>query len=261
MSRVLADRAVMLAAARHFFSKRGVMEVDCSALRLYPTADAHIEPLRAGNFYLHTSPEYAMKTLLCLGSGDIYQLGHVFRANEEGRRHRPEFTLAEWYRLGFSLQQMIDETIAFAELFIGPRPVQQFSYAEAFARFAPNDERDPHLVLATVIEPAFDPHFFTVITDFPPHEAALAQIHQGVAKRFELFCEGLELANGYFELEDPQEYRLRGVGDEELLAALEERGLPPCSGVAVGFDRLMMARHATDDIKDVLHDFTQELYQ
>ncbi len=243
----LKSRAQMLERSRAFFKERGILEVDCAALRNYPTADAHIEPIRAGRQYLHTSPEHAMKALLVEGSGDIYQLGHVFRAGEEGRRHRPEFTMAEWYRLGFSLQEMIDETIAFAQLFVGKRPIRQISYWSLFDGYPPIEER--HRLLATEIEQTLDG--MVVVTDFPAEEAALARIEGGAALRFELFVDGVEVANGYDELLDPDEHRTRGVLDADFQAAID-KGLPPCCGVAVGFDRLMMLKLDTDNIADVI---------
>jgi lysyl-tRNA synthetase class 2 len=222
------------------------MEVDCTALREFPTADAHIEPIRAGRWYLHTSPEHAMKELMVEGSGDIYYLGHVFRGEEMGKRHRPEFTMVEWYREGFSLQQMIDETVELVKLFVGDRPVKQVEYWSLFEGRPEMEER--HRLLATEIEPALEG--IVVVTDFPAEEAALARIEGESALRFEVFCDGYELANGYDELLDCEEHKRRGVVDKPFLAALE-KGLPACCGVAVGFDRLMMVRHGVDDIADV----------
>jgi lysyl-tRNA synthetase class 2 len=187
-----------------------------------------------------------MKELMVEGSGDIYYLGHVFRGEEMGKRHRPEFTMVEWYREGFSLQQMIDETVELVKLFVGDRPVKQVEYWSLFEGRPEMEER--HRLLATEIEPALEG--IVVVTDFPAEEAALARIEGESALRFEVFCDGYELANGYDELLDCEEHKRRGVVDKPFLAALE-KGLPACCGVAVGFDRLMMVRHGVDDIADV----------
>lgn len=264
MSPALSDRAQMLARARQFFAEREIMEVDCAALSPYASIDRHIDLIEAQvlgrRMFLHSSPEYAMKRLLAGGSGDIYQLGHVFRDGEEGARHRPEFTMAEWYRLGFTFQEMINETVDFVHLFIGEQPVKQLTYTDLFALHGglPHSQNDQHLMLATVIEPALDPKTTHVVTHFPADQAALARVEGDHALRFEVFAGGLELANGYDELLDADEHRRRFAAagkpdlpvDEPFLEALEN--LPPCCGVAVGFDRLMMIRAKTDQITDVI---------
>jgi elongation factor P--(R)-beta-lysine ligase len=255
----------MLAQARLFFANRGIMEVDCGALSPYASIDRHIDLIEARvsgrRMFLHSSPEYAMKRLLVEGSGDIYQLGHVFRDGEEGPRHRPEFTMAEWYRLAFSFQQMIDETIAFTALFVGERTTRQLTFEKLFASHGgiPADHTEMHRMLALEIEPSLDPDVTHIITHFPASEAALAQVDGDHALRFELFVGGFEVANGYQELEDPGEHRRRfaeanrpDYPEDELFLSALERGLPPCCGVAVGFDRLMMARHSVAQIGEIL---------
>ncbi len=253
----------MLAQSRQFFAERSIMEVDCAALSPYASIDRHIDLIEARvlgeRMFLHSSPEYAMKRLLAKGSGDIYQLGHVFRDGERGARHRPEFTMAEWYRLGFTFQQMIDETVAFVHLFIGDQDVVQLTYSQLFASHGgvPPEPEAQHLMLATVIEPALDPKITHVVTHFPADQAALARVDGKHALRFEVFAGGFELANGYDELRDAAEHRRRFTAagkphlpvDEPFLNSL--RDLPPCCGVAVGFDRLMMIRHQASDIADV----------
>jgi len=263
MSPALNDRAKMLAQARQFFADRSIMEVDCAALSPYASIDRHIDLIEAHvcgeRMFFHSSPEYAMKRLLASGSGDIYQLGHVFRDGERGSRHRPEFTLAEWYRLGFTFQQMIDETVEFVHLFTGDQKVVQMTYSQLFAPHGgvPSKPEKQHLLLATVIEPALDPKITHVVTHFPADQAALARVDGEYALRFEVFAGGYELANGYDELRDADEHRRRFTAadkphlpvDEEFLSSLQE--LSPCCGVAVGFDRLMMIRLNTDHIDDV----------
>jgi lysyl-tRNA synthetase class 2 len=237
-----------------------------------------------------------MKRLLSRGSGDIYYLGHVWRHEEAGRSHSPEFLIAEWYRLGFSFQQMIDETIAFTELFVGTRPHHALTYRQAFRTYAHIDpytaslnelrqacqrfqgypvedsSRDDllNLLLALTVEPHFDTDAITILFHYPASQAALArQIEDDghtVAERFEVYCGGLELANGYHELADAKEQRARFIADNEqrqqagkepypideaLIEALA-RGLPDCCGVAVGMDRLLMLQHKAPTIADVM---------
>ncbi len=295
----------MLGATRGFFAAKGVMEVDCPALSPLASVDPYIDLIPAllnghERLFLHSSPEYGMKRLVSQGMGDIYQLSHVFRDNESSERHRHEFTMIEWYRLGFTLQAMAEETCELIRLFVGQRASVTMSYREAFQRFAGVDPfvasveeirfalsrwgveglsdailADPEalldLTLSYLVQPSLDPEKLTIITHFPANQAALARTVdlQGevVAERFEVYCRGLELANGYRELTDPQEQERRfnvanaarlkrGAEslpmDTSLIEALRE-GLPDCSGVAVGFDRLMMIRHSVGEIGLVIH--------
>ncbi len=296
-------RAQMLAAARRFFSDRRVMEVETPALVQYGVTDVHLQNLRcissalpATAGYLHTSPEYHMKRLLAAGAPDIYQICKVFRDAERGRRHHPEFSMIEWYRLGFTLEQMIAETCALIETLAAiagnaPGETEQLSYRDAFLRATGLDPLsatvtelaglakqklsgqldetllrqlgdDPaalqDLLMSHLVIPGLNRTGLVVIHRYPAAQAALARIDpadQRVAERFEVFHAGLELANGYHELSDPAEQRRRFTADRQhrkkaglpaadpdpaLLAALDH-GLPDCSGVAIGFDRILMS--------------------
>jgi len=301
---VLKDRAACLAKARAFFAERGVLEVDTPLLSHAAPVDEHIEVFRValpeGTFgYLHTSPEYAMKRLLSEGVGDIYQLSHVFREGETGRLHNPEFTMAEWYRIGIGYTAMIEESLDFIRCFLGPLPSESISYRDAFQTFAGVDylhatpaellqviktqgialsdeaqewdkETLLQLILGYVVEPHFGREKLTVLFDYPSSEAALARTRQKseevVADRFEIYYQGIELCNGYYELIDPFEQRKRfeeanyariAMGkpalpiDEQFIAALE-KGVPDCCGVAVGFDRIMLLRHKGTSLNQVL---------
>jgi lysyl-tRNA synthetase class 2 len=302
---VLEQRAQALARVREFFAKRSVLEVDTPIVVNAPVTDVHIHsaevrfPDAAGRYYLHTSPEFAMKRLIAAGSGDIYQICHVARGLERGRQHNAEFTLIEWYRLGYSLEQLMDEVEALARLVLGLRPVhlrgERISYAEAFKAaldidpltasneelretahlhgFEPNTgtERDELLefLMGAKIGPQLGKHALTFVHRYPASQAALARLDPQdprCALRFELYCEGMELANGFHELasadeqrarfeQDLTERRRRGLPangmDEYLLAALES-GLPDCAGVAVGFDRLVMLLTGARTIDDVI---------
>lgn len=300
----LKDRATMLAKSRHFFAERAILEVDCPLLSPRAAIDAHIDLIPAFYQekevrYLHSSPEYGMKRLLAEGIGDIYQLAHVFRDGEWGVKHNPEFMMAEWYRVGFHLEQMISETLAFISLFLGPLPYKIISYRELFLEFTGMDyttsssetlfayiqkKNIPHyssllsegkdallnLILGSIIEPKLGQGECTVLTYYPATQAALARKrwHQGeeVAERFEIYYQGIELCNGYHELTMVEEQIERFTTsnkervllgkkplptDDLFLKALE-KGLPDCCGVAVGFDRLMMLRHQSQNIAEIL---------
>lgn len=280
----------MLARARAFFAERGVLEVDTGALVKCPPNDSNIDVIAVDhdNGFLHTSPEYAMKRLLSEGIGDCYFLGHVYRKGELGDLHNPEFTMAEWYRLGISFADMIQETCDFLFLFFGPKPIRLLSYREAFKQYvgidysrASLDElhhlthsswpRDTCLyyLITHNIEPNLGHKELTVLTDFPLSEAALACVVEKngelVAERYEIYHEGVELTNGYHELSDATELRRRfeeknsarlaeGKApyalDEKFLASLKT--LPDCCGVALGFDRALMLRHKLKSIKPVI---------
>jgi len=284
---------------RAFFSDRKILEVDTPILSHTAPIDTHIEVMAIQNNqgYLHTSPEYAMKRLLSAGIGDIYQLSHVFRAEEAGRLHNPEFTMIEWYRIGVPFQFLIDETLQLIQLFLGNIPIHIYTYSQAFIKFVgidhktatpsdlkqiaeqnnlplPSDagtwDKDSflHFLMAFLIEPQFAG--LNIIQDFPSTQAALAKICQVgdelVAERFEVYYNGIELANGFHELTDPVEQRQRFVKanlerqklgkeilplDENFLSALEQ-GLPDSCGVAVGFDRLLMLQLNKNSLAEIL---------
>lgn len=280
----------MLARSRAFFAERNVLEIDCGALVRRPPLDSNIECIgvdQDGGF-LHTSPEYALKRLLSEGIGDCYFLGHVYRKGELGPLHNPEFTMVEWYRLNISFEAMIEETCEFLSLFFGVQPIRYLGYREAFETYVGIDYAGAPLealqkltqsawpketclqyLISHQIEPRLGQGELTVLTDFPPHEAALACVREKngecVAERYEIYHEGIELTNGYHELADPDEMRSRFIQknrertasgkapyalDEKFLAALKT--LPDCCGVALGFDRALMLRHKLRSIHPIL---------
>ncbi|MDF1762429.1 MAG: EF-P lysine aminoacylase EpmA [Oleibacter sp.] len=293
----LVARSVLYRDIRAFFHDRQVLEVDTPILGCAPVNDPNIEPMATRESrWLHTSPEYAMKRLLCADSGDIWQLCKVFRAGEAGRRHNPEFTMLEWYRLGFSLSELMSEVAQLVSTVFAQRwpslPVVHLTYAEALQNYANLDlatasdndiqvlgcglaggnlelSRDGWLdiIMSHAVEPALPANTLVFVRDFPASQAALAQIAispngQAVAQRFELFFNGTELANGYFELTDADQQRQRFQQasalaresrplDERVLAALEH-GLPSCAGVALGVDRLLMHQLGVNAISEVL---------
>ncbi|MBF0589574.1 MAG: EF-P lysine aminoacylase GenX [Magnetococcales bacterium] len=294
--KALQTRANTLATLRAFFQERGVMEVETPALASTAAAESHLEPISCPMGYLQTSPESAMKRLLAAGSGPIYQISHAFRSDEQGPSHNPEFTMLEWYRPGWSYHQLRQEVLDLVQRCMDCGPAETITYRAAFQRYAGVDpfsvteeqleaearqlgltmessmDRDSWLDLLMVerVEPGLAELARAVfIVDFPTSRAAMAQIrpdHPPVAERFELYLDGLELANGYQELIDPKEQRhrlmeenrqrhLRGANplplDERFLAALDH-GLPACAGVALGVDRLLMAEIETKEIAQVM---------
>lgn len=302
--KALTLRALMLKKARDFFFERGVMEVDCPIITKYASVDTHIDLIPVtylGNEvrYLHSSPEYGMKRLLSLGCKDIYQLSHVFRDEDVGVKHNPEFMMAEWYRLNFTFSQMIDETIAFIKLFLGEMPSTFISYREVFFKYAgfdylkmseddllcyikknnipcyqgvESEGKDAllNLILGSQIEEKLGKGEIVALYHYPASQAALAKTIQKedeqVAERFEIYFEGIELANGYHELikSDEQEERFEKANRERLFLKKNElpidkyflnalrKGIPDCCGVAVGFDRLMMLAFGAKEICDVI---------
>lgn len=286
----LRVRARIIDEIRAFFGARDVMEVHTPTITAAGVTDLHIESmaLRDGR-YLRTSPEYAHKRLLSADAGDIYELGPVYRAGENGRFHREEFLLLEWYRTGWPWRALADEVlelvariarsrdwtvefVAWRSLLCRETGIEFESATEsdlrAAAPGAPEDLDMPELLdwlFATRLQPALPEGRLSVVHDFPACQAALARLKPGQsmwAERFEVFAGPVELANGYRELTDPVEQRRRfdrdnvrrrALGrnampvDHALLAALEQ-GLPECSGVALGVDRLMMIALDVDDI-------------
>lgn len=274
----LAARAELLAAVRSFFSARQVMEVQTGVLGAATVTEPAVESIAVpGLGYLQTSPEYQMKRLLAAGARSIYQLGPVFRAGEAGSRHNPEFTMLEWYRLGFDDGELMAEVAALLDTVLGPAPVGRVTYAEVVARGPATVEvqASAGLTERELLDLRFALGLDTLpagrwfVTDYPADQAALARrrAHDpAVAARFELVVDGLEIANGYWELGDPAEQRARferdraqrrAAGqpvheiDERLLAAIGH-GLPDCAGVALGFDRLLMLKLGTRNIRDVM---------
>jgi lysyl-tRNA synthetase class 2 len=264
---MLKIRARLLQRIRAFFQDREVLEVETPLLSSAAVTDPHIESYAIKNSqygkprYLHTSPEFAMKRLLAAGSGSIYQVCKVFRQGEVGRWHNPEFTMLEWYRLGFDHQQLMAEVdCLLRELVDGYLTLgdtQHLTYRDAFQQYAGLDPhsastdqlqakvkehgidvtgldencKDPwlDLLMTHVVEPALPRECPVFIYDYPASQAALARIRQDappVAERFELYIFGMELANGFHELTDAQEQRQRFVADNQARAAAGLSSMP-----------------------------------
>jgi elongation factor P--(R)-beta-lysine ligase len=299
----LRRRAAALHATREFFRARNVLEVETPALVNAPVSDVNLGNVRvevpggSAAQFLHTSPEYAMKRLLAAGSGDIFQVCHVFRGAERGRQHNPEFTMVEWYRLGYSLEQLMREVADLVcALLEKDLPVEFLGYRDAVRRHAGFDPLDAgievlqraaqglgldarrasesgrdellDLIVGAQVGPALGGAALTFLHRYPASQAALARLDQDprLALRFELYHRGVELANGYHELTNAAEQRMRFAADQQaraarglataaldqhLLSALEA-GLPDCAGVALGFDRVLMLAMNASSIDEVL---------
>ncbi|WP_346799291.1 EF-P lysine aminoacylase EpmA [Halomonas sp. Bachu 37] len=303
----LRARARLLGEVRAFFARRGVLEVETPVLGHGGSTDVHLASLQvAANtpgslepLWLQTSPEFHMKRLLAAGSGPIFQLARSFRDGEVGRRHNIEFTMLEWYRPGFNLDQLIEETTTLVRQLLPAPParVLRHRYRDLFGEYLAIDpflatqeelgqlasrhadadmsveSRDTclDLLMSLAIEPHLGREELSVVVDYPASQAALARRHrdaQGewVASRFELYLDGVELANGYDELTDADEQRARfaednrerrALGlpevavDNRLLAALEH-GMPEGAGVALGMDRLVQLALDKQSVGEVM---------
>lgn len=271
------------------------------ALHSFATTYHGPGPRSGTNCFLHTSPEFPMKRLLAAGAGSIYQICKVFRDGEYGSLHNPEFTLLEWYRTGYDHLDLMDEVEhLLREILDEIAPlscVNHWTYRDLFREFAgvdpftvtlselqslllsrhavapvglPATDLDPwlDLTLTHVIEPRLGSGL-VFVRDYPASQAALARLRPGnppLASRFEVYLDGIELANGFHELADAGEQRHRFMAecgrrgesgdrmvtiDEHLLAALES-GLPDCAGVALGIDRLLLVAGAKQGLQDVI---------
>lgn len=251
----LKQRAELLAQARAFLAGRDVIEVQIPALAKDSVTEPDVQSIEVPGYgYLQTSPEYQMKRLLAAGMPSCYQLGPAFRHGEQGMLHNPEFTMLEWYRLGFDHNQLMYEVADLVDVLLGPKPYQRLTYEDVVGKSKGRRRDALDLAFAKACERLTPGRFF--ITDYPADQAALARINPDgqTAARFELVIDGIEIANGYWELLNADEHRQRFITDSEIrqqrglpamaldeafLAALEH-GLPECAGVALGFDRLVM---------------------
>lgn len=295
----LQARAQLYGQIRSFFAQRGVLEVETPLLCARGVTDPYIQAFSSDNKYLQTSPEYAMKRLLAAGYGSIYQICKVFRYEEAGNYHNPEFTMLEWYRVGFDDLKLMDETDQLIQLLLDAAPAHKITYADLFLKFL---DINPHtsnitllqncaqqngitlsdaasrsltvtdwlqLLMSHIIEPQLIGPAPWIVRDFPIAQAALSKVvNRGslVASRFEVYMQGVELANGYYELQDAAEQSKRFIADnavrsaqgsvqmlpdQRLVSALEV-GLPDCAGIALGVDRLLMLKLRAKSIAEVL---------
>ena len=311
------QRAQLMSVIRQFFATRQVLEVQTPLLSQAGNTDTFLQSVAAQvtyqdkpcTYYLHTSPEFAMKRLLASWQVPMYQICPVFRDNEIGARHNIEFTMLEWYQPNYSLDDMAAELGDLLEMFYGhPIVLSHYRYVDAFMDFVgihpltaslealqavaedkgltgfdfnnvesgnTNSEQDIRqswldLLFSYAVEPNLGHDLPTLIIEYPPATAALAKTavdKEGnkVAKRFELYIKGIEIANAYDELADGQALKKRFDHDnqlrkrhnlpqmpmdEHLIAASDD--LIPCSGIAVGLDRLLMVLTDATSLEEVI---------
>ncbi len=295
----------MLKRLRAFFDERGFLEVDTPILSADTVVDRHLDAFSTElpgrpprRLWLHTSPEFLMKRLLAAGAEAIYQVAHVFRQGEIGPLHNPEFTMVEWYRAGDGPEQGMQLLCGLCETMLGRGPARRVSYREAFVRHvgldpltAPTealaarcrelglavppgfagDDRDGWLdfLLGECVQAHLGCDRPAIVYDYPASQAMLARVRDEnppVAERFELYVDGIELANGYHELLDAAELRRRNravnaqrvadgnvaLPEESRLLAAMDAGLPAAVGVALGFDRLVMLAYGAGSLAEVL---------
>ncbi len=282
----LEKKANVLAKIRQFFDTQSVLEVQTRSLLDTPVTDVYIdsislqvnEAIEAKTQYLHTSPELEMKKLLAQGSGDIYQICQVYRDNEQGVQNFNEFTMLEYYRLGFDSHQLMDEVATLINLLGVEGEVCKLSYAQAFEQFAHIDilnssfatlktiakshqlstdfdwiEDLQIFLFSALCEPKLAQLPVCFIYDYPAEQSALAKVSAGLARRFELYLLGVEVANGYDELQDAPAYEQIFNRENEKRRRLNKpflavdtcflqqlnQPLPQCAGVAIGIDRLI----------------------
>lgn len=303
-------RAELLRRLREFFHCRGFLEVETPFLSADTVVDRHLDPFAVQvdglppaeqggrTYWLQTSPEFGMKRLLAAGGRAIYQVARVFRRDEQGPLHNPEFTMVEWYRAGDGMAEGIDLLGDLGEEFLARGRAEPISYRRAFERYAgldphtagtdqiaaavrsagiqppeslATDDRDGWLDLLLVerVQPNLGRQRPAILYDYPPSQAALARVrpeNPPVAERFELYVSGMELANGYHELLDPAVMRARNAAnnalrredgkqplpEESRLLAAMEAGLPDATGVALGFDRLVMLAAGASRLDEVI---------
>ena len=303
---VLKQRAFLLSKIREYFAQQNVLEVETPILSSSGNTDINITSFTSDNIhdncansYLRTSPEFPLKRLLANGSGDIYEIGKVFRREEISRTHNTEFTMLEWYRVGYNYNQLIQDVIrlfkcifssfeksfeiiniiTFNELFaqflsidvnkVSKKELNQICQKFAYSGSLLSKDESLDYLFATQIQPQLDNGSLTFVTLYPATQAALSQINPDDSRtglRFEVFYQGHELGNGYQELTNGNELLERFELDnskrvendkpqvtiDNYLIDAMNHGMPDCSGIAVGLDRLLMVLLDRENISELL---------
>lgn len=283
---MLRRRAELLKQVRLFFDSRGFLEVETPVLSRDVVVDLHLDPLsvtlfsdpreptRGERLWLQTSPEFAMKRLLAAGCKAIYQVSKGFRGGEAGSLHNPEFTMVEWYRVGDDYDSGMELLSELGDAILGrgsANPSTFFEVIRLYGEVEPlgMSAYDLDVVLTTKVQPQLGLTRPAIVFDYPADQAALARIRPGdppLAERFELYVDGIELANGYHELLDAKVLRERNraanaaraadgkftLPEESQLLAAMDHGLPSCCGCALGFDRLVMVATGAKSIQEVM---------
>lgn len=294
----LKARAEIIREIRRFFCEEGYLEVETPLRIPAPAPESHIDAIPSREWFLHTSPELAMKRLLAAGYGRIFQICHCWRDGERGRLHLPEFTMLEWYRAGADYLDLMDDcevligSVA-AKLGYGGKLIyrdqvidlqckwERITVAEAFRRYT-RISMDEALqrdlfdeLMVEKIEPRLGISAPVFIHDYPASRGALARLKADdpeVAERFELYIGGVELANAFTELTDPLEQRSRFICEQEYRHSLGKRNypmpesfleelphMPDATGIALGLDRLVMVLLNASSIDEVVAFTPEEL--
>jgi lysyl-tRNA synthetase class 2 len=295
---VLADRACIIGEIRRFFNEGGYLEVETPLRIPAPAPESHIDPLPSASWFLHPSPELCMKRLLAAGYGRIFQICHCWRAGERGRLHLPEFTMLEWYRTDTGYYGLMDDcealirsvgdVIGLKERLVSrgreislQGPWEKITVSEAFNRYTPYTmaealQRDLFdEIMVRDIEPRLGITGPVFIHDYPAARGALARLKPddpSVSERFELYIDGVELANAFTELTDAAEQRSRFLHEQETRLSLgktvypmpekfleELSHMPPAAGIALGLDRLIMILLRASSIDEVVAFTPEEL--
>ncbi len=278
-------RSRVLFGIRHFFTSRDFIEVETPVRLPHPALETHIDAEPSGSYFLRTSPELHMKRMLAAGYERIFQMGPCFRKGERGDRHHPEYTMLEWYRTGTDYLGILDDTQhlvqSLARVCSAPPALQIdgpwriITVANAFMTWAgwdPTAHYDAErfdMDLVEKVEPSLPRDQPVVLIDYPAEAGALARRKPDaphLAERWELYLNGLEIANAFSELTDANEQAVRfaqaakdrtSMGkpvyevDPAFMAALET-GIPPSGGIALGVDRLIMAFLGSSSLDDVM---------
>lgn len=294
----LRNRAKILGAIRNFFSENGFIEVETPHRIPVPIPEAHIDITVSETWVLHPSPEICMKRLLAAGFDRIFQICRCWRDGERGSLHLPEFTMLEWYRTNADYTQLMDDCEALVRAVadaVGLQGViqrqgkttrltdawERLTVREAFSRYggiSVDEALEKDLfdeIMVCAIEPHLGMETPTILMEYPTERGSLARKKRGqedVAERFELYIGGLELANAFTELVDPEEQRTRFVQEQKLRAALGKTvyplpekflhdlaTVPPSAGIAFGIDRLIMLLLDADRIDEVVAFTPEEL--
>ena len=288
------ERAALIQAVRSFFIGQGFLEVDTPIRIPAPAPEAHIEPEPAGEWYLQTSPELCMKRLLAAGCARIFQICKCFRRHERGHLHLPEMTMLEWYRAGADYHDLMNDCeglfAALArdrQIMVDGKPITlappwpRLTLAEAFRLYAPislqqalTDECFEETLVQDV-EPRLGLETPVFLCDYPASLASLARLHPdnpAVAQRFELYVNGVELANGFSELTNAPEQRRRFQREQEVIVGFGRQPgpmpepfladlarMPAAAGIALGLDRLVMLLSGASSIDQVVAFTPEEL--
>jgi lysyl-tRNA synthetase class 2 len=290
----LTERARILQKIRAFFVESNFLEVETPQRIPLNAPEAHIVSMQSDNWQLQTSPELAMKRLLAAGYERIVQISHCWRDEERGRKHLPEFTMLEWYRCHSDYTELMTDCENLlrqllpqghinyqGQQIILDRPFERLSVSEAFARYTDSSPQQALLegqfdeLIAFSIEPRLGMERPTILYDYPIEVASLARPkpnHPHLAERFELYIAGIELANGFSELTDPEEQRLRFNKELKLLNPTKHgqyslpepflndlKKMPPAAGIALGIDRLIMLLTNSKSIDQVVAFTPEEL--